>query len=343
MDQIFATSTDRRAFLTGLAATGAAALIPGAEAAAPKRYRIDVHHHLVPPGYLEEVAGVRRAGGDANWSPELSIADMDKNNIAVSIISLVQPAVWFGNVDQGRRLSRTSNEYAAKLAQDHPGRFGSFASIPLPDPEGSLKEIEYALGTLKADGIGLMTSYGDKYLGDAAFAPVWEELNRRKAVVYTHPLTPACCRNTYKGFSPGVIEYEADTTRTIASLVFSGTAARYPDIKWVFSHSGGAMPFVLSRFLRQEQVTKDHEKILPRGVMHELRKFHYDTAQGNHRGALLALMEIVPVSQVLFGTDFPFRPGEEEVTGLAAFHYKKKDLMAIERGNALRLLPTVKG
>jgi 6-methylsalicylate decarboxylase len=337
------STVDRREFLGGLAALGAmGGLSPAAEAAEAPRRRIDVHHHLIPPGYLEEVGAARQGGGGIQWSPEKSIDDMDKSGIQVSMISLVQPGVWFGDVDKGRRLARQSNEYAVKLARDYPGRFGSFATIPLPDADGSLKEIEYAFDTLKADGIGLMTSYGDMYLGDAAFAPVWEELNRRKAVVYTHPLTPQCCRNTFKGFSPGVVEYTADTTRTVASLVFSGTAARYPNIKWIFSHSGGTVPFLLSRFTRQEADMKNAAQVLPHGVMYELKKFYYDTAQGNHPGALSALMKLVRPSQVLFGTDFPFRPGAEEIAGLKAFHYKPKDLEAIERGNALRLLPTLK-
>jgi 6-methylsalicylate decarboxylase len=338
---------DRRTILTGLAALGTGALLPfdaTAQSAAKNPRRIDVHHHLIPPGYLEEIGARRQGGGGVKWSPALSIEDMDRNGIAQSLVSLVQPGVWFGDIEQGRRLARQSNEYAAKLARDYPGRFGSFATIPLPDAEGSLKEIEYALDTLKADGIGLMTSYGDKYLGDPAFAPVWQELNRRKAVVYTHPLTPDCCRNVMAGvIPPGVIEYATDTTRTIASLVFSGTAARYPDIKWIFSHSGGTMPFLLSRFWREESTMKEREQKLPKGVMFELKKFYYDTAQGNHPGALQALMKLVTTSQVLFGTDYPFRPGKEEVDGLAAYSYKRQERQAIERLNALKLMPTLKG
>jgi predicted TIM-barrel fold metal-dependent hydrolase len=187
-----------------------------------------------------------------------------------------------------------------------------------------------------------MTSYQDKYLGDPAFAPVLEELNRRKAVVYTHPLTPDCCRNTVKGLPPGVIEYATDTTRTIASLVFSGTAARYPDIRWIFSHGGGTMPFLLSRFTREEATMKERERRLPKGVLHELKKFYYDTAQANHSGALAALVKVIPVSQVLYGSDFPFRDGQEVNDGLTQFRFKSKDLRAIDRDNALKLIPSLK-
>jgi len=335
----------RRNFLGRLAALGAAAALPGglaAQGAAAKPYRVDVHHHLMYPGYLDEVGG-RRAGSTFKWSPEMSLEDMDKSGIAVSVLSLIQPSAVTADIEKGRKIARLSNEYGAQLVRDHKGRFASFATLPLLDTEGALREIAYALDTLKADGIGLMTSYQDKYLGDASFAPVWQELNRRRAVIYTHPLSPDCCRNVKTDVPPAVVEYATDTTRTIASLLFSGTAARYPDIRWIFSHSGGTMPFLLSRFTRQEIDMKERAKEkLPKGAMYELKKFHYDTAQGNHSGALAALMKIVDSSHVLFGTDFPFRDGEEEIGGLGAFGFAAKDLRAIERDNALKLLPTLK-
>ena len=337
-------SYPRRRFVTGLAALGAGALAPGAGTAAQaggardRPHRIDVHHHLLPPAYLAEIAS-RRAGPVPEWSPARSIEEMDRNGIASAAVSLIQPAVWFGDVELGRKLARLSNDYAAQMARDHPGRFGSFACLPLPDADGSLKEIEYALDQLKAGGIGLMTSYGDKWLGHEAFAPVWEELDRRKAVVYTHPLAPECCRNLKYDVPLSAIEYATDTTRSIASVLFSGTAARYPDIRWIFSHSGGTAPFLLSRFTRYEAEMKDRERRLPRGVLYELKKFYYDTAQGNHPGALAALLKLVPVPQVLYGTDFPFRGAAEENAGIAAQRFEPKALRAIERDNALRLLP----
>jgi 6-methylsalicylate decarboxylase len=336
-------SAPRREFLGKLAALGATAALPaGLMAQGAKPSRIDVHHHLMYPGYLDEVAG-RRAGSTFKWSPQMSLEDMDKSGIAVSVLSLIQPSAVTTDVEKGRRIARASNEFGAQLARDHKGRFASFATLPLLDVDGSLKEIAYALDTLKADGIGIMTSYQDKYLGDASFAPVWEELNRRKAVIYTHPLSPDCCRNIKSEVPPAVVEYATDTTRTIASLVFSGTAARYPDLRWIFSHSGGTMPFLLSRFVRHELDMKEKAaRAMPKGVMYELKKFHYDTAQGNHSGALAALMKIVTPSQVLFGTDFPFRDGAEEIDGLASFKFAPGDLRAIERDNALKLLPTLK-
>src|SRR5262249_21984163 len=204
----------RRGFLAKAAALGASAALPAAalaqgapKAKAPaKPFRVDVHHHLVYPGYLDEI-GQTRSGSGFKWTPEMSIEDMDKSGIGVSMLSLIQPSTAVPEGEKARRIARLCNEYGAQLVRDHPGRFGSFATLPLTDADASLKEIEYALDTLKAAGIGLMTSYGDKYLGDAAFAPVWQELNRRKAVVYTHPLTPDCCRNTVKSLPPAPIPY----------------------------------------------------------------------------------------------------------------------------------------
>ena len=133
-----------------------------------------------------------------------------------------------------------------------------------------------------------------------------------------------------------------DTTRTMISLIFQGGAARYPDIRWIFSHSGGVTPFLLSRFERHMVEAKDAKEKAPKGLMHELRKFYYDTAQGNHEGALLALLKLVPPSQVLYGTDFPFRDGAEVIDGLAKHGFSASERRAIDRDNALRLLPQLK-
>jgi 6-methylsalicylate decarboxylase len=325
--------------VSGLASRPAAAQTGPASA---KPHRIDVHHHLIPPGYLAAVASTRIGSQPRPWSPEISLAEMDRNGIATAMVSIIQPGAWFAdNVAKSRAMAREINEFGARMVKDHPGRFGLWAAIPLPDTQGSLKEIEYALDTLKADGIGLMTSFNEKYLGHASFAAVYAELNRRKAVVYVHPQTPDCCRAIADEMAAASVEYATDTTRAIGSLVFSGTAARYPDIRWIFSHSGGTAPFLLSRFLRVDESIKDRS-LIPNGALHEMKKFHYDTAQGNHKGALDALLALAPTSQILFGTDYPMRPAQEEVDALAAYGFAAADLQAIERENALRLVPRLK-
>jgi 6-methylsalicylate decarboxylase len=266
---------------------------------------------------------------------------MDRSGIATAILSIVQPGTWYGNnVEESRRLNRQLNEYGAGMVRDHPGRFGLFACIAPPDAQGSLTEIEYAFDALKADGIGLLTSYQDKYLGDPAFAPVYEALNARKAVVYVHPTTPQCCRGLVPGIPPGSIEYATDSTRTIAHLVFSGTVARYPEISWIFSHSGGTLPFLTGRFIRLAEEQKLAH--LPDGPMPAFRKFHYELAQGNTAGQIAALLKMVPVSQVMYGTDYPFRDGAEVNRGIADWGFTSDELGAIERENALRLLPRIR-
>jgi predicted TIM-barrel fold metal-dependent hydrolase len=302
--------------------------------------RIDFHHHFVPPRHLEAILAQRESGRTPPWSPEISLAEMDKNGIATSICSLVQPGVWLGGIDNSRKLARDCNEYGARMVADHPGRFGFFAAIPLPDPEGSLREIEFALDTLKADGIGLMTSFEDKYLGDPAFAPVYQELNRRQAIVYVHPTQPTCCTGLVPGVTVSTIEYATDTSRTIASLVYSGTAAKFPNIRFVFSHGGGTMPYLLGRFERLAIERKD--AWLSEGAAPQLRKFYYEIAQANHEGALDGLLALVPLSNVLFGTDYPLRPAAEAVEGISSYKFTDAQRSAINRGNAERLLPKLR-
>ena len=329
----------RRAFVGKLAALGAGALLPGCQTmnATEQPFRIDVHHHFMSPAYIAALKqySIRPVA----WTVEGTLAEMDKSGIATALISLPPPGITFGDVPFGRKVTRDANETAARLVGDHKGRFGSFAALPYADVDGSLAEIAYAFDTLKAQGIGLMTSYGGKLLGDPSFWPILEELNRRKAVLYTHPTTPACCAKVTPFTSINTVEGPVDTTRTMASVMFLGAAARYPDIRWIFSHSGGVMPFLLSRFQRHEAEAKDSKEKMPNGLMYELRKFYYDTAQGNHPGALAALMKIAPVSQVLYGTDFPFLNGAAETAGLAAYGFTGNELQAINRDNALRLLP----
>jgi 6-methylsalicylate decarboxylase len=338
-------SLARRNFLAGVAALGvgasaaAAALTSAAPAASQvaAKARIDVHHHYVPP--VQAAAIVKHGGKPPQWTLQSSFADMEKAGVGTAVLSLVPSGVWFGDVEEGRSLARACNEYGAQLKRDHPGRFGLFAAIPLPDTEGSLREIEYALDVLKADGIGLFTSYGEKYLGDPAFVPVFEELSRRKAVVYTHPLNPACCTNLADGVGPSSIEFATDTTRTIASLIFGkgGTAFRCPDVRFIWSHSGGTLPFLIGRFIREQQVRKDPR--MPDGPEPIIRKYFYEIAQGNEPGQFAALLKIVPVPQVMFGSDFPYREAAEAVEGLDAYGFNAANRAAINRENALRLLP----
>ena len=340
---------DRRRFLSALAsATVAAAAAPDLllraaqpPAAGAAAGRIDVHHHFAPPAWIAEVRG-RPLLQPANtrWTPAQSIDDMDRGGVAAAIVSITNPGLWFGDARQTERLARACNEYGAKLVQDHPGRFGLFAAMPLPDVDATLKEIAYAYDVLKADGVGLLTSYGDTWLGNRAFRPVMEELNRRKAIVHVHPTAANCCRNLEyaPGVGAGSIEYGTDTTRAIMGIAFSGDAVRFPDVRFIWSHAGGSVPFLAGRI---EGASNNAREALPRGFMAELRKFHYDLAGAANRGAIASLQQLVPATQILFGTDFP--PGgssaavAKTLTELGMF--SASDLRAIDRENAVRLLP----
>jgi predicted TIM-barrel fold metal-dependent hydrolase len=337
---------NRRSMLTGAAALafgGFAATRSDAQPAPSAKIPIvDVHHHLAPPGFLTELAKHNMEERVlTSWTPEKSIADMDASGISTAILSITEPGIWFGDDNAAVTLARACNEYGAKLVAESRGRFGLFAVLPLPSVDGSLREIEYAFDTLKADGVGLVTSYGDKWLGDPAFVPVMDELNRRKAVVYTHPIQPACCRNLIAAVPRAVVEFGTDTTRTIASIMFTGTASRCPDIKFIFSHGGGTMPFLIERFVRLPANNKQAAANVPEGVMPLLRRFYYDTAQISNAAAVAALTKVVPTAQILFGTDYPFRTSADYIAPLKEL-FGEADLRKIESENARALLPRLR-
>ena len=339
------TPIDRRQFLTAAVASLAASVslprhLAGGQQAAGLR-PIDVHHHFAPPAWVTEVRGrPLLQAANTTWTPEKSIDDMDRGGVAGAVVSITNPGLWFGDAAATRRLARACNEYGAKLVQDHPTRFGLFAAMPLPDVDATLQEIAYAYDTLKVDGVGLMTSYGDMWLGNAAFRPVMEELNRRNAVVHVHPTAANCCRNLNYGVAPGSIEYGTDTTRAITGVAFSGDAARFPNIRFIWSHAGGTVPFLAGRIDGASNGAKDR---LPRGFMYELKRFYYDLAGAANKGAIASLLQLVPPSQVLFGTDFP--PGANSldvVRTLAEIGmFSDADLRAVERDNAVPALPTI--
>lgn len=306
-----------------------------------KPHRIDVHHHFSPPQWITAVKGnelLQRANAD--WTPARSIEDMDQAGVASAIVSVTNPGLWFGDRAATTGLARVCNEYGARLVSDHKGRFGLFAALPLPDVEATLKEIEFAFDTLKADGAHLFTSYGDTWLGNKAYDAILAELNRRKAVVHVHPTAANCCKNLIPDVREGVIEYGHDTSRAIVALLFSGAAARFPDIRWIWSHAGGTVPFLAGRIDTNAKRLKDAPSRMPQGAMHELKRFHYDVAGAANEGALSSLLKLVSTDRVLFGTDFPpAGPSANVVKALATLGFGASELKAIERDNALKLWP----
>lgn len=344
------TDSGRRRFLGTLAAVGAASLFP---AGSPRSQtngarRIDVHQHFISPSFHSFLNAKNSPSspvpGIAAWrdySPARAVEELDRVGIETAMLSVTAPGVWFGDSAEARRLAREMNEFgAARMVGDHKGRFGLFAVLPLPDVDGALQEIEYAHDTLKADGFGLLTSYGSAWLGDPKFAPVLDELNRRKAVVYVHPTDAACCQGLLPRVPNQMLEYPMDTTRTIASLIVSETATRCPDVRFIFSHAGGTLVGVAGRLLGAEMSAENLEKAPePNTRLHHLRRFYYDTAGSANPVNMQALKMLVGVSQIVFGTDAPFFDGTPQVQGLQSAGFSAAELARVERTNALPLLP----
>jgi predicted TIM-barrel fold metal-dependent hydrolase len=343
----------RRGFLKALAIAGAGSLLSARGLAVQtklqnseaKLSRIDVHHHILPPPFMlrarDRVLEISDRDHSAllNWTPARAVEEMDQHGILTAITSLGLPGVWFGGVEAARSLARSCNEYGAQMTRDYPGRFGLFAVVPLPDAEGSLREIGYALDVLKADGIGLVTSYEDKWPGDPTFAPVFEELNRRKAVVFIHPTAPNCCGHLMPGVPASTVEFLFDTTRAITSLLVNGTFSRFPDIRFIFCHAGGTMPVLAARAAAFVQRHSEVADRVPNGTPYELKRLYYDVANSINPSSMAALTSLVPSSQLLFGSDFPYVPLAVTANGLDHFGLSSSDLQAVNRENASRLFP----
>lgn len=308
-------------------------------------HRIDTHHHIYPPKYFAEEPDLVAAAAPgfrsrlATWTPSEAIDIMDRDGVATAVTSISAPGIWFGNHEQTRRIARECNEFAARMSRDHKGRFGLFAVLPIPDIEGCLREIEFVFDVLKADGVGLVTNFAQQWPGDPAFAPVFDELNRRSAVVYFHPTVPDCCTGLLPGINPGMVEFPFDTVRAIVSLLFSGTFTRCPNVRWIFSHAGGALTSLAPRIAMQAARRPDLAPLVPQGAMHEFGKLYYDIVSAAHPLPFNAIREIAGVSHLLYGSDYPFWEPKVTSDNLAKLSLDPSDLRAIERDNALRLLP----
>lgn len=329
----------RRRFLATAAATfGAALACPrlAQSAPAPQRY-IDVHHHFEPTGKTTE--------GNP-WSIEMSLEELERNRVAAAI-------AWSGPVFatdklEARKRARDLNEWGMRHCLDHPGRFGLFASLPMNGVDASLAEIAHAFDVLKVDGVGIATNYGEAWLGDPKFEPIFQELNRRKAVVWVHPYTAPCCTPstlTYQAgaMSPPWIEFPTNTARTILSLWYSGTTRRLPEIRFIFAHGGGVMPILLGRFAGfsgWKTVGPDGlAALFPHGIYAEFAKLHFECAQAYAPETMELLLKTVPASHLLFGTDFSYFPVAHAVELFGKLDLPDDTRDAIKGRNAAALLP----
>jgi predicted TIM-barrel fold metal-dependent hydrolase len=326
----------RRSALGALGATLALPLLREGRAAdaATSRRIIDVHAHFQPPA----IRALNLPGPMNAWDLQKQIADMDDAGVIRAMLSVTTPGVPV-NGETGFRIARESNEYAAKLAADHGRRFGFFTCVPMDNIDAALREVAYGFDVLKAQGVGLFTSYDGRYLGDSAFDPLFVELERRKAIVYVHPTSAACCTRLIPELADTIIEYGTDTTRAIASYVFRGAARRFPNVRMIWSHSAGTMPYLIERFDGAERGEAAKQQ-LPDGFRASIARFWYDVAQASNPVSTRALRAVVPMDRIVFGTDYPFRTSLDHVRGLETGQvFESAELAGIYRGHVSARLP----
>jgi aminocarboxymuconate-semialdehyde decarboxylase len=307
---------------------------------------VDLHQHVIPDFYWSASNEDGNAAGGITpprWSLDGAIAYLDEAGIDVAVPSISTPGVHFGDDAAARTLARQVNEYLAGIRHDRPDRFGAFAALPLPDVDGSLDQIAYALDVLQLDGVSIFTNAGGSYLGDSRFDPIFEELQRRAAVVFVHPTaSPDPIAHTL-GLPDTLLDYPVDTSRAIAKLHYSNTFARTPDIKYVFVHAGGTIPFVASRF-----GIVDEMDVIPgaqeRGTFAEaLPRLHWDTASAFSDPVLHMLRSVAGLENVMFGTDYPYPRDAISIGGLRHIQNttelddgERRDVLG---GAAARLIP----
>ncbi|MBW4471013.1 MAG: amidohydrolase [Stenomitos rutilans HA7619-LM2] len=300
--------------------------------------RIDVHQHIVPPAYRDWVNAKGFSFGSIpipQWDLQETIDLMDKHGIATGIVSVSTPGVSLGSGAEARDMAREVNEFAAQVAIDRPDRFSFFATLPLPDVDGAIAEAVYALDKLQAAGVILLANTHGHYLGEKAFDPLMEELNRRHAIVFVHPSDlPGA---SLPGVPPFAADFLLDTTRAAINLITSGSMTRHPNLKVILSHAGGFIPYAAHRMALICSTDGTYETGL-----NNLRQFYFDTALSGSPTALPSLLAFADSSHILFGSDWPFAPVEAVnhfTNGLDAYPLDPGLRSAINRQNAEGLFP----
>lgn len=301
--------------------------------------RIDTHSHVVPPDYASWLRAKGLTAGGLpipRWDPESAMAVMDRHGIAAAVLSVSTPGVHLGADGEARSMARDVNDFAAQMVRDRPDRFGFFATLPLPDVHGALDELGRSFDELDADGVVLLANHGGVYLGDARFDPVFDELQRRRAVVFVHPAIPPGLA-PLEGVPPFAADFLLDTTRAAANLARSGTLERCPDVRIILSHAGGFVPYAAYR-LALTTVGPDR---LDHGVG-LLRRFYFDIALSGSPTALAGLLAFTEPAHVTFGSDWPY--ASDRVVATMTELYERCELdddgrAQIDHGTAASLFP----
>jgi 6-methylsalicylate decarboxylase len=307
---------------------------------------IDTHHHILPDFFWRETNDAHApVGGLAplRWSKEAMIAFMDDAGIDIAVTSVSTPGVHLGDSEKARSLARRCNEFAAELVHSRPDRFASFACVPLPDTDASLEELLYALDVLKLDGLVLFTNSRGVYLGDVTLEPLFEELERRKSVVFVHPNPSPEAAAHSLGLPDNLLDFPTDTNRAVAQMHYTNRFARTPNVKYIFSHAGGSIPFLAARFAIIDEMgfIAGGEQ---RGTAADtFRRMYWDTALSASDPVLRMLRDVVGIDQVLFGTDFPYLRRDLAVKAkqriLESSELNGSEKHAVLGGTASRLFP----
>lgn len=320
--------------------------------------RIDTHTHVVPDVWRRYCCDHGHDKPDGMpaippWTPEAHIELMGKLGVSKSILSITSPGTHLkpGQDELARRITRETNEEISQICKSHPSKFAFFASLPLPDVAGSVNEIDYALDKLGAVGFALMTNAHGHYLGDAAIDQVFAKLNERKAIVFMHP---TCCHShklpeaerPLSQYPAPMLEFFFDTTRAVVNLILSGTVARYPDIKFLVSHCGGAIPPLVERFASFATRVLGEDATVNSTAVKEMFKsrFYFDLAGFPFPDQIHGLLRMADPSRLLYGSDYPYTPASA-LPGMGARMnaelnkaFDEEVVREIYSGNAKRLL-----
>ncbi|HEX3826041.1 MAG TPA: amidohydrolase family protein [Sporichthyaceae bacterium] len=272
-------------------------------------FTVDIHHHMLPDFFWRATNEADSpVGGIAPppWTPASALSFLDEAGIDVGVISISTPGVHVGDDAAARLLARRCNELSAELVKDHPERFAGFAALPLPDVDGALAELAYAFDELHLDGVVLFSNARGTYLGDREFRSLFDELQSRGAVVFVHPNASPDPGAHRLGLPDSLIDFTADTTRAIAQLLYSNTFAATPDVKWVFSHAGGTVPYLAGRFGIVDEMGVIAGAQDRSSAAQTFRGLYFDTALSWSDPVLALLRTVVGIDHVAFGTDFPY-------------------------------------
>lgn len=276
--------------------------------------RIDVHAHFVPDFYAKALIEAGKGKPDGmpaipSWNENAALNLMDNLGVRTAMLSISTPGIHFGDDAKARRLARQVNDEASRLKKKYPGRFGFFASLPLPDIQGSLEEIKRAFDELDADGVVFLTNSQEIYLGNPILDPIFEELNKRKAVIFIHPTSP--CHVPLSHFPNPMLEFQFEATRSIADMVTAGVLQRNPNVQVVVPHGGAALTIMADRIdlIGTLANTRAAGPGKPKPSMREaIKHLHFDLAGTPVPALLRELLEMADHDKIHYGSDFPFTP-----------------------------------